>query len=272
MLVLETIPRASGLAAGIALMSLGYSAVTLPICACVGMIAAFAISSVWVLRSTAREGADRVRPRALREVLSSHRHGVATDFAMTTYAAAPLMIVSVIAPAVQPTFALADRFGRQADVGLAPARTVLQGWVPRATGLARVGRAQTALLASVAFSITVGLGLVVVGPAIMRWLGNGQISVSWGVVLLVAACVALNFLVRAFELVALAPFERLDVAAKAITASAIVGLPIVAVGAAYLGTIGALSGVLLGLLVCGVIEYAQYSSSVKPRAVSAATK
>lgn len=263
MLVLETIPRASGLAAGIVFMRLGYSAVALPVCACVGMISAFAISSVWVLRSTVREGAERVRPRPLRVVLTSHRHGVATDFAMTTYAAAPLMIVSAIAPAVQPTFALADRFGRQADVALAPARTVLQGWVPKATGSARVARARTALLASASFSIAVGLGLVVVGPALMGWLGNGQISVTWGVVLLVATCVALNFFVRAFELVALAPFERLDVAAKAITTSSIIGLPAIAIGAAFLGTIGALSGVLLGLLVCGVIECAQYVRSVK---------
>jgi hypothetical protein len=270
MLLFETLPRAGGLAAGIALMGVGYSAVTLPTCAGVGMVAGFAMSTVWILRSTAREGAERVRPRPLWEVLSSHRHGVATDFAMTTVAAAPLMIVSTVATGIQPTFALADRFGRQADVALAPARTVLQGWVPRATGSARARRARTALLASALFSIAVGLGLAVVGPALMSWLGNGQISVSWSVALLVAACVALNFLVRAFELVALAPFERLDVAAKAIIASAVVGLPAVALGAVFLGTSGALSGVLLGLFVCGAVEYAQYVRSVRPLSSDAA--
>jgi O-antigen/teichoic acid export membrane protein len=264
MLLLETVPRAIGLAVGIALMALGYSAVTLPACAFVGMLAGFALSTVWVLRSTTREGAERTRPRPLRTVLSSHRHGVATDFAMTMFAAAPMMIVSAIAPAIQPTFALADRFGRQADVALAPARTVLQGWVPRATGSARASRARTALIASAGFAILVGLGLVAAGPALLSWLGNGQISVSWGVVLLVAACVALNFLVRAFELVALAPFERLDVAAKAIVAGAVVGLPSVALGSVSFGTIGALGGVLLGLVVCGVIEYVQYVRSVSP--------
>lgn len=183
---------------------------------------------------------------------------------MTTYAAAPLMIVSTVAPAVQPTFALADRFARQADVALAPARTVLQGWVPRASGSARAGRARTAVLASGGFATVVGLGLVAVGPALMNWLGNEQIPVSWGVVVLVAACVALNFFARAFELVALAPFARLDVAARAIIASSIVGLPAVALGAVFLGTVGALSGVLLGLLVCVVIEFAQYVRSVRP--------
>ena len=219
MLVLETIPRAGGTAAGIILMSLGHSAVTLPACACLGMISGFAISTTWVFRSTAREGAERVRPRALRAVLSSHRHGLATDFAMATYAAAPLMIVSTVAPAVQPAFALADKVQTQISIASAPARNVLQGWVPRATGSARARRARTALLVSAGFAIAGGAGMVAVAPGLMGWLGNGQISVSWGVVLLVAACVALNFFARSVELVALAPFERLGVAARAITAS-----------------------------------------------------
>jgi O-antigen/teichoic acid export membrane protein len=271
MLLLETLPRASGLAVGIGFMNLGYSAVMLPVCALVGMIAGFAISASWVLRSTRREGAEHSGSRPLRQVLSSRRHGVATDFAMTTFASAPLMIVSIIAPVIQPTFALADRLGRQADVALAPARTVLQGWVPRATGSARAKRARIALMASAGFAIVVGAGLAIAGPALMRWLGNGQISVSWGVVLLVAACVALNFFVRAFELVVLAPFGRLDIAAKAIIASAVVGLPTVALGAVFFGTIGSLSGVLVGLIVCGAFEYAQYARSVRQPGSDAAT-
>ena len=264
MLVLETIPRAGGTAAGIALMGLGHSAVTLPGCTCVGMIAGFAMSTAWVFRSTAREGAERVRPRSLRVVLSSHWHGVATHFAMATCAAAPLMIVSTVAPAVQPAFALADKVQTQTNVGLGPARAVLQGWVPRATGSARARRARTALLVSAGFAIAVGAGMVALAPGLMRWLGNGQISLSWAVVFLVAACCALTFFVRSFELVALAPFERLDVAARAIIANSIVGLPTVALGAVFLGTIGALGGVLVGLLMCVLIEYAEYARSIRP--------
>jgi hypothetical protein len=271
MLLFETIPRAAGLAVGIALMALGHSAVMLPACAFVGMVAGFGLSTVWVLRSTARDGAEYARSRPLREILTARRHGVATDFAMTTYAAAPMMIVSTVAPVVQPTFALADRFARQADVALAPARTVLQGWVPRVNGVARVRRARTAVLTSAGFAVAVAVALIGVGPVLMNWLGNGQISISYGVVVLVAACVALNFFARAFELVAIAPFARLDIAARAIAASSIVGLPAVALGALAFGTVGALSGVLLGLLVCVVFEYVQYARGVKPLAIEATT-
>jgi hypothetical protein len=264
LLVLETIPRAGGTMAGIILTGLGHSAVTVPVCAFLGMISGFAISTAWVFRSTGREGAERLRPRPLRVVLSSHRHGVATDFAMATCAAAPLMIVSAVAPAVQPAFALADKVQTLTQSGLLPARVVLQGWVPRATGSARAKRARTALLVSAGFAVAVGAGMVALAPGVMGWLGNGQISVSWGVVLLLAAWIALNFFVRSVELVALAPFDKLDVAARAIVANSIVGLPMVALGAVFFGTMGALSGVLLGLLICLVIEYAEYLSSVRP--------
>jgi hypothetical protein len=264
MLVLETIPRVGGTAAGIVLMRLGHSAVVLPGAMCAGMIAGFAISTSWVFCSTAREGAGHVRPRALRVVLSSHRHGLASDTAMATYAAAPLMIVSAVAPGLQPVFALADKVQAQSSVALAPARTVLQAWVPRASGSARARRAQTALELAAVFAVVVGVGMVAVLPGLMGWLGNGQISVSKGVVLLVAACVSLSLFVRTFELTALAPFERLDVVARAIVVSSIIGLPMVALGAVFLGTIGALSGVLVGLLVCLVVESAAYFRCIRP--------
>jgi hypothetical protein len=140
---------------------------------------------------------------------------------------------------------------------------VLQGWVPRVTGSARARRAGTALLIAAGFAIAVGAAMIVVTPALMGWLGNGQISVSWDVVLLVAACGTLNSFVRSMELVALAPFGRLHIAARAIIVS-FVGLPTVALGAMMLGTIGALSGVLVCLLICALIESTDYVRSVRP--------
>jgi hypothetical protein len=272
LLMLETLPRTGGLVAGIVLMDLGHSAVMLPACGLAGMIIGFAITTMWVLRSTTRAGAQSVNPRPLREVLSSQRQGIATDFAMTTFAAAPMMIVSIVAPAIQPTYALADRFGRQADFALAPARAVLQGWVPKATGPARAQRARTALLLSAGFSIAVWAVIAVIGPALMRWLGDYQIFVSMSVALLVATFVAVTCFVRTLELVALAPFGRLNVAARAIAVSSIVGLPMVALGAKFFGTVGAQASVVLGLLICGVIEYVQYLRHVRPHSDDVAPK
>jgi O-antigen/teichoic acid export membrane protein len=263
MLVVETIPRAAGTAAGIVLMDLGHSAIAGPAGMLFGMLGGFAISTIWVFWSTTREGAGRVRPRPLRVVLSSHRHGVASNLGLAAYWAAPIVIVSVVAPAVQPAFALADKVQKQINVALAPASAVLQGWVPRAAGSARVRRTRVALTLSAGFAIVLGAGTAAVSPTLLDWLGHGEISVSWAVIVLMAACISVTFFERVIETAALAPFERLDVVARAVIVSSVVGLPLVALGAVFHGTVGALTGVLAGLLVCVAIEYIEYARTVK---------
>jgi hypothetical protein len=254
MLLLDTIPRAGGTIVGIVLMHLGHGALTGLIGMFLGVLAGWSITTTWVLWTTRREGAEPIPRRPLRTVFLDHRHGIASTLGISTYFAAPLMIVSVTAPGIQPVFALADKLQKQVTVALAPASTVLQGWVPRAVGVARSRRIKTALIAGCGFALVIGVGAVIVLPFLTDWLGNGQISLSFDAIVLIAACIAVTFIERVVEVAALAPFERLDVVTRAVTISAIVGLPLVALGATFGGTTGALGGVLAGLVICVVIE------------------
>ena len=244
-------------------MHLGHSALTGLLGMLLGVIAGFIISTTWVFWSTAREGAERVPSRPLRTVLMLHRHGIASSLGISTYYAAPLMIVSVVAPAIQPVFALADKVQKQVTVALAPASTVLQGWVPHATASARIGRAKTALAAACGFAIVIGVGAVAVVPALTNWLGNGQIPLSLSSIALMAACISITFIERVVEVAALAPYDRLDAVTRAVTISAIIGLPLVALGAKFLGTTGALGGVLAGLLICVGIESIEFIRTMR---------
>ncbi|MFI5509952.1 hypothetical protein ACIA48_21000 [Mycobacterium sp. NPDC051804] len=254
MLVLDTFPRAGGTTVGIVLMHAGHSALTGLIGMLSGVLAGFVISTVWVLRSTVREGAELRRPRTLRTVLSAHRHGIASSLCAAVYYSAPLMIVSVIAPGIQPSFALADKIQTQAASALSPASTVLQGWVPRATGAALVGRIKAALVAGSAFAVVIGICAAVLIPPLANWLGNGQISLSIATVGLMSACIAVAFIERVVEVAALAPVHRLDAITRAIVISGLIGAPMVALGAMYAGTTGALVGVLSSLVLCVGIE------------------
>jgi hypothetical protein len=263
MLLLDTIPRAGGTGVGIVLMHLGHSALTGLIGMLAGVIAGVIVSTASILWSTGREGAERVSPRALRTVLTEHRHGIASSLGVSTYYAAPLMIVSVVAPGMQPTFALADKVQKQAAVALAPASTVLQGWVPRVTGSDRIGRAKAALAAGSGFAIVIGVGAATLLPFLTNWLGNGEISLSLGAIVLMALCISITFIERVFEVAVLAPFERLDVVTRAIAVSTIIGLPLVALGAAFLGAVGALGGVLCGVVICVVIECIEFARTIR---------
>ncbi|MBO0679008.1 hypothetical protein JRC04_16190 [Mycolicibacterium sp. S2-37] len=258
MFSLDTLPRALGTAGGVALMYSGSSAIAGPIGMFCGMILGLALSTIWILREATAAGAARHERRPLRTILSLNRHGIASAMGSAAYYAAPLAIVSLVAPVVQPTFALADRVKQQLFVATTPFVTVLQGWVPRGSDSSRLRRSKLALSFAAAFAVLLGLAATAFTPMLINWLGNDQIRVSFPIALLVSACVSVSFFQSVLERAALATFDKLRIAARAVTAGSLVGLPLVAVGALQFGTVGALGGVITGLLTCVTIEFICY--------------
>jgi len=263
MLALDTLPRAAGTAAAVILMSMGHSAIMGPLGMFGGMMAALCLCTIWVLRETDRAGAERRMRRSVGTVLVLNRHGIASALGSSAYLAAPIAIVSVVAPGIQPAFALADRVKGLIIVASTPAVTVLQGWVPRAVGAARVQRANVALVSAATLALILGFGTIVVAPGLVRSLGSGRISLSWEVIVLMSGCVSLALFQAVVERVALATFERLRAAVKALAAGSIVGLPLVSVGARQFGTAGALGGIIVGSLVSVAIELIAYVNVVE---------
>ncbi|MCH9728796.1 MAG: hypothetical protein K0U84_03790 [Actinomycetia bacterium] len=251
---METIPRTAGAVAGVILMYAGHSAIMGPIGSFSGMIAALALSTIWIIWETRQAGAESRRLQSLGKILVLNRTGIASAIGSAAYVAAPLAIVSVVAPTIQSTFAMADRVKGLISIASAPVTKVLQGWVPRGTESTRVRRANIAIASASMLGILLGVGTMISTQSLVSWLGNGQISVSWGVALLLSACVSITLFRSVLERAVLATFEQLHIVAKAIAAGSIVGLPLVGVGAHQLGTVGALGGVLAGLLVCVVVE------------------
>jgi len=259
MLALDTLPRAGSTAVAIYLMHTGHSAVLGPVGTFFGSVAALALSTIWVIRETDRDGAQYRKPLSARTLLARNKYGVASGLAATVYSSAPLAIVSVVAPSIQPAFALVDRIRLLVVVAAAPAVTVLQGWVPRAFGVARVRRANIALLSALMFAAVLGMITRVGAPILVNWFGNGRISVSWEVYLFLSCCVAVTLFQSVLEKVALATFDELRAAIKSLATGSIVGLPLVGVGASQFGVAGALGGVLIGLLVVVAFELIAYA-------------
>lgn len=265
MLALETLPRAAGTLAGVFLMYHGYSAIAGPLGMFAGMMAGFALSSVWVLWETKRSGASATRRRSLRSSLHSNRHGIASALGSAAYTAAPIAIVSVLTPAVQPAFALADKVKQQIFLASAPAVTVLQGWVPRGPERARTRRANIAILSAGIFAIVLGVGTWFLAPPLVHWLSSAQIPLSAGVIVLMSVLVSATFFQAVLERAVLSAFERLGAVATAIVAGSVIGLPLVAVGAYKYGAAGALAGVLTGMLLSVAIELVAFSRAIKRR-------
>lgn len=250
LLITETVPRALGSVVGALVLTAGYPVITGVIMQAAGTLGGFATSSAWILRSL--RGVPTVPVRPLKHVLAANRHGITSTLASALYVALPMSVVALIAPGVQPVYALADKVQRQVSVALNPAVTVLQGWVPGGPGRRR--RAQQALIVGAALSAASSAMLLLGGPLLVRWLGNGRIQPSVAVVIMMSVFVGINLFESVVARAVLAPFNKLAGIARATLLSSVVGLGLVAAGASGWGAFGALTGLVVGLSIRATAE------------------
>lgn len=252
LLALETLPRCAGTTAGIIALQLGSRggvALLLQLC---GMLAAVAASTGWILRSTRTSA--RLEPRRLRDVARSQGHGLGASTASAAYLASPVVLIFLVAPAVQPAYALVDRIQRQLAVGLGPAVSVAQGWAPRASSREALRqRALRATLAAGAFAGLLVVGVALTGPLLVQWLGDGRIGVSDGVRFLMGAFVGLALFETVLAQAVLPALDRVRLVARTTIASAAIGLPATVLGALHSVEL-ALAGLLSGLALRVVVE------------------
>lgn len=254
MLLMETVPRVMGTIVGIVMMAMGAGATAGLLCVTAGMLIAFLGSCSWILLSSRRFRSQAPRTASVGVLLARQRHGLVSSLGSSVYVAAPLVIVSLVAPAAQPVFALVDKVQRQVSVALVPLVTVLQGWVPHIEARESAARANRALAGGATLGVLLGVGIFVFGPLLIDFLGHGSIEVSTFVILLMAGYVAINFFESVVAKVTLASLGRLKLAAHATSISALIGLPLVAAGAIFWGAAGALAAVLFGLIARTIVE------------------
>jgi hypothetical protein len=261
LLALDTVPRSAGALFGAVLIyCCGTSAITVPIGGLIGMLVGFLLSTIWILRNATSNGAEARPARPVRVVLHANRYGVTSTFGMACFSAAPLVIVSATAPAIQPAFALADKVRIQLLAASSPAISVLQGWVPRASGASRLRRADVALVAGLLSAIALGVGTAASAPALIAIISNNQISLPFHGVVLMAVWISLSFFQSILERTGLATFGALGAASAAIVIGAGIGLVVVYSGAIHGSLAGALSGVVFGTAVILSIEFVKYLS------------
>jgi O-antigen/teichoic acid export membrane protein len=251
LLALETVPRLAFTIVGIAVMENGADAITGLAWQSCGLVAAFACSTWWILYSLRATGSASVRAPKLRRLLVDHGHGVASSLGSALYSSLPLVVVTVVAPLVQPMYALVDKVHGQVVVGLFPAIYVAQGWVPRAADPAP--RARRVLIGGAAFCALIAVGTLLFGPWLLDVLGSGKLQPGTAVVELMALGMALHFYAEIVGHAVLATYRSLRIVAISIAVATVVGLPLVAVGSAGWGVIGALAALNLGYAIRVVV-------------------
>lgn len=251
LLVLETVPRLVFTVVGIVVMESGADALHGLAWQSAGLVAAFVCSTWWILHSLRASRPAAARTPKLGRLLVDHGHGVASSMGSVLYASLPLVVVTLVAPLVQPMFALVDKLKGQVVVGLSPAIYVVQGWVPRVANPAP--RARRVMLGGVVFCALIAVGALLLGPWLLGILGSGHLQPGIAVVELMALGMALHFYAEIISHAVLATYRNLRIVTISVVVATVVALPLVAVGAAYWGVVGALSAVNIGYVIRVVI-------------------
>lgn len=253
LLVAETVPRVLGTLLGIVLMRQGTGgAFTALVCQLAGMVGGALVSSALIL-ATLSPQIPGVRRRSPRNTLARQANGLGASVTSSAYVSAPLVIVSLVAPAIQPVYALVDKLARQLAVGLTPFVSLLQGWVPRGDAAGRLRRVRQALVVTAAGSVLVSVVVAGLGPFIVRWVGGGFISVGPWMYVLMGLLVGLSLFEVAIAHAVLPTLGRIDIVTKATGFSAVIGMPLTVLGALF-SVEFAMTGLLLGLLCRTTIE------------------
>ncbi|WP_354576112.1 hypothetical protein [Frigoribacterium sp. UYMn621] len=255
MLLFETVPRVGGTIVGIWFMTTGSSALIGVLWQLFGMVAAFTLCSLVILRPWRLESLRSISRKPVRRVLVDQRQGITSSILSSVYASTPIVIVTILAPGAQPVYAVVEKVQRQVIVALGPFVTVLQGWVPRARGIEALHRrVRQGTLATAVFAVALGGLMLAAAPELIRWLGGGVIQPTMAILALMATITAVSLFESVVSKAALSALERLDVVAKSTAIGSLVGLPLVAVGSLSLGALGALIGILVGLVLRLILE------------------
>lgn len=251
---MDTIPIASGTVLGLGALLVTQDAHAYLLCQLLMNCLAVVVS----LRTVTTGGpspvvVDAHPGRAIRR-LSGQRHGVITAATSSLYVNTPLIVLSFAAPAGIPLYALADRFFKYGLTALGPVIQVLQGSIPNPDALIRNRRIQlTARYAPLA-----GLLSAVVAASLMPWAGDvlssGQIRITFAMSTPMAVVFGSVAVSQAIGLACLIPIGKGQSLVASTVLGAVLGTPLILVGAYTHGAVGVAWAVAVSELVVATYQ------------------
>lgn len=212
LMLVETVPRVLFTVVGIIEMEQGADAVVGLAWQGGGLIAAFVMSAWWIRRYLDSPANQKVAIPKLSTLLRQHGHGVTSSVGGTLYGVFPLVIVTVVAPAAQPMFALLDKLLKQIFVALFPVISVLQGWVPQVEDPAP--RAGKVMVWGAGISAAIAAGTTIFGGWMLHFLGAGTLTPPLVVTATMGVVLGLYFYVTILGHAVLATYGKMRALAK----------------------------------------------------------
>ncbi|WP_207453788.1 lipopolysaccharide biosynthesis protein [Herbiconiux sp. SYSU D00978] len=246
LLSIDTIPRAGGTLAGAITLLLGGSLWAFVLLQLLGAATACALTSFDVLRRYPKPA--QAAPKTA-DGLRSQLGPVGMSLTATLYVSAPLVILSLIAPAAAPVYAMADRLQRFALRALQPVSQAAQGYVPAGGDVPEtIRRLRLALKYVAPLALMCGAALALALPAAGSLLSGGEVFVPWQLAAPLGVATSCVIVTGVIGLSGLAPLGRFPAVFRSTMLGAVVGLS----AAATLGMTNGAVGVGLAVALAEV--------------------
>lgn len=242
-LLVDTLPRSALIAAGLAggALQRDVTWILLGPIAGVGLsiLVGYVVTRRWANRKA------RLPGESFGQLLRNNAHELVASLSSGAFLAAPIVLVSLVAPEALAVFALIDRIWKQANTAFSPIFDYLHSTAgPRATGSRKTGVRTVSICGAI--SASGGVLFTIVSEPLTKWMGHGQIQIG----LPLAAFFGILFTVNNTSLVmteiSLSVAGLLRRATPVLVFSTLLGLFACALLARLYGAEGAMLGLISG--------------------------
>ncbi len=243
--VFDALPAVVGQVAGLIAVLMWGDMTAYLACTAAFTVIGIASSAIFVLTRSADGRARADEPSPWRSIVHEQAAGVSSTISASLWTGAPTVLVQLFAPAAVPVFAMIDRLLKYGVLALAPILQAVQGWVPESGRERTADRAITSIRISVVIGALGGLALALLSTPASELLTVGEAPVPWTLAAIAGFALLSECVSQVTGLSALVALGGSRYLAVSSIASAVLGIPIIAVLVVWLGLYGAVIGILV---------------------------
>lgn len=263
----DALPQLLGTLAGLGFLVITGNFTLLVITQLAFNMVAVLISALVILRG-GKELKAKFSPRNSLHQMKLQRHGVITAATGSFYVNLPMLVVNSVIPSQLATYAIADRLFRFAVTAFSPVLQFVQGWIPEG-GLGSIShRIARASQVAPLLGLLGGTVLALAGPFAAQVLVRDQTTFGHGLSTPIGVSFAAVAVSQIIGLACLVPIGKAKELATSTIVGAVLGTPLILLGAAAFGVAGVVWGMAISELAVSVFQFRILRRYIKKTAQS----
>lgn len=252
--LLDALPQLLGTLAGLGVLVVTRDFTLLVVTQLIFNAAAVSLSALVILRGGTNLKA-KFSPRDSLRQMALQRHGVITAATGSFYVNLPMLVVNAFIPAQLATYAIADRLFRFAVTAFSPVLQFVQGWIPEGGPGSTNHRIKRASQITPMMGFLGGGVLAAVGPAAAQILVQSPTNFGHGLSIPVGVSFAAVAVSQIIGLACLVPIGKARELAKSTIVGAVLGTPLILLGAMLWGVSGVVCSMAISELAVALFQF-----------------